>query len=1111
MTAANADTPAMSPARRGLLQRVPARLWLGGLIVGVCALASAGIWLGPGILNTRAGGDSPFLLQRTFELASNLRAGAVPARWMPDGAYGLGYPFFHFYAALPYYLAAGLNLLGFDLLAAIKLTQTAGMFAAAGAMVLYARRRLPPAGAALAAIAYVLVPFHLVNVYVRGDSLSEFYAFVWFPLILWAVDRVVGGKRQEVRGQKSEVGGQKQEARGERKEAGSQKTAGGRTKSEDGGRAAVQVVVLAGCLAGLVVTHNISLLLFAPFVTLYALAMLAIRASTDRHDGAPQPVRSMAGAALRLALAAALGAALSAWFWLPALGDANQVQLGKQTSGYFNYANHFRAADLVQPRLAFDYSVTDSLSPFAMGLAQAVLVLLGTAITLHAYRRDRPAWLAFATIAVLCALATFMITPLSKAVWDAVPGLPLAQFPWRYLSVQAVFAAVLIGGAMGRRKDEGGRMRPFILHPSAFILFLVLLLVQSLPGLPNERLDIRAEDVTPESLKRYEWFTGNIGTTIRAEYLPATVQPRPLVGPDVLGKPRQAWPVAGAISGSALEVSEPARQVWRVDVASQTATVTLPLIYWPAWRAKRLDTGEPVALSAFVGSGWVQLALPRGRQRVELWLDATPLQRAGEWISAIAAVAVIGALIVMVARKRRWVDLTARSVVLAAVAILILALVAWVVRLLDPPQPPPIQTMDFVGRPFPHRAPVVFRGANGESYTLTGATVSPPAVRGSEPFTLTTAWQAGQAPAQVGLEQELPSGGYFALLFRFARDVTYGDPGVSAYTALTNALPGPLLLKLRALDAAGNVLTPTVPSANNQGGAILDGLNITAGNAPLPGGKIRTFPNGIVLHSIDWFNTSAQEMCLRPVWSTGRPQVAALKVALRLRGVDGREIASADGEPQAGLAPTWSWPIGAPVSDNYCVPVTGNLKPGEPYTLLVRWYRAMDEHVEGEVTLVGRRADGSNDLNVPQPVITQHSSQVPVMQTPSQLAFGEAIRLLGYDVVTGTSALSLTLHWQAAQPVDRDYKLFVHLSPLDTAEPVAQADRHPLDGRYPTGMWLLGEVVSDTATLDLRAVAPGRYRLAVGWYDPDTLHRLPATDGGQAIADGWAVLTTLDR
>ena len=33
--------------------------------------------------------------------------------------------------------------------------------------------------AALAALAYSLAPYHLVNIYVRGDSLQEFFAFVY--------------------------------------------------------------------------------------------------------------------------------------------------------------------------------------------------------------------------------------------------------------------------------------------------------------------------------------------------------------------------------------------------------------------------------------------------------------------------------------------------------------------------------------------------------------------------------------------------------------------------------------------------------------------------------------------------------------------------------------------------------------------------------------------------------------------------------------------------------------------------------------------------------------------------------------------------------------------
>ena len=60
------------------------------LILGVALIASVGLWNGPGILNTRAGGDSPFLLQRTYELALNLRQGVFPARWMPDSLKSAG-------------------------------------------------------------------------------------------------------------------------------------------------------------------------------------------------------------------------------------------------------------------------------------------------------------------------------------------------------------------------------------------------------------------------------------------------------------------------------------------------------------------------------------------------------------------------------------------------------------------------------------------------------------------------------------------------------------------------------------------------------------------------------------------------------------------------------------------------------------------------------------------------------------------------------------------------------------------------------------------------------------------------------------------------------------
>ena len=89
-------------------------------LAGVAALAALPLFLNPGFLNTRGGGDSPFLLFRLHQLYSAVTQGVFPVRWMPDAAFGLGYPFFNYYAALPLYLAALFKFLGASYVSALK-------------------------------------------------------------------------------------------------------------------------------------------------------------------------------------------------------------------------------------------------------------------------------------------------------------------------------------------------------------------------------------------------------------------------------------------------------------------------------------------------------------------------------------------------------------------------------------------------------------------------------------------------------------------------------------------------------------------------------------------------------------------------------------------------------------------------------------------------------------------------------------------------------------------------------------------------------------------------------------------------------------------------------
>ncbi|MBN2389935.1 MAG: hypothetical protein JXR84_04385, partial [Anaerolineae bacterium] len=592
-------------------------------------LAAAPLW-GPGMVNTRGGGDSPFLLQRTLDMAESLRYGIFPARWMAHAAYDLGYPFFNHYAALPYYLSGGLTVLGLSPLVAIQATQTFGFVLAAITMALWAERVFKSRMAALVAVAaYTFAPFHLVNVYVRGDSLSEFYAFVWYPLILWTLDRVA-----------------ERPARG-------------------------RIVAAALAYGALILTHNTSALVFSPFALLYAvlritnseLRMTNCESANGRmsespnqritnHESPPVPPVCRLLSTVYLILPFLLGFLLTAWFWLPAIGETKYGQMGPEfTAGYFHYSNHFRGLDLVQRTFAFNYSVAtraEDAGPFAMGLVQAVLAVVGVVslvsniqsrkskvesanyelrITNHesppVYRlpsreSSRTVYLLFGFF-----LATFMITPLSKPLWDHLPLLEITQFPWRFLSVQALFTAMATGAIADLKIFKSANLKIPVAAGLCGLSIAVALL-----GLHPERLLIADEAVTWDNLLLYETFTGNIGTTIRYEYLPRDVSPRLYISEAVVDG--ELRPIADGDGLQAWDLLDrtPIKRVWQMTVGAGGARVAFPLNWWPGWQAT-VD-GVHVEVYPMPGSGRLTISLPAGEHNITLRLRNTPLRTVAE-------------------------------------------------------------------------------------------------------------------------------------------------------------------------------------------------------------------------------------------------------------------------------------------------------------------------------------------------------------------------------------------------------------------------------------------------------------------------------------------------
>jgi hypothetical protein len=1016
-----AISPASPPKRKHPKSVSKSRTWL-FLALFFAFLAAIPLLATSGLVSTRGGGDSPWLLARTYEMAQGLRAGQFPVRWMGHAAYGLGYPFFSFYSALPYYLAALLHLWGFGILWSIKLTQLIGFLAAAAGTYVLAHRWLHSApAAALVAIAYTFAPFHLSNVYVRGDSLSEFYAFVWYPLVLLSLHRLF-----------------------ERPTAGRSGT-------------------LALTFAALVVTHNLSAMIFGPFVLLYVLLLIFDR---------PTQRRLKARAIGLTLLALALGVLLSAWYWLPALGELDAVQLGEeQTSGHFNYSAHFRSRDLVQPTAWFDYDPDVAPTPFAMGMVQAALTLAGTAALLWRWlcrrRADTPGLFALPALAI----ATLMITPLSRPLWDSLPLLPLIQFPWRFLSVQALAGSLVVGYLATTLP------RPRLVA----VLAALTLALAALAGLRPEPLHITDADVTPERLALYEYFTANIGTTIQAEYLPRHAVPRPYTSEALLTVPAKPVPLLleGTLDGATLLEQRPHRERWQVDVTSKTARLAFHTLYFPGWQA--LVNGQPVEIEPWPGLGYIGLALEQGTHEVVLQFGDSPLRRRADLTTA-ASVAILLALGVAM---RPWQKLTRRHLWIAGGVIAAVLAAGGLLRLIGSstaPDPSDL-TMDFVRQPYLHHNPA---GVDFGVVRLLRYTMSTDHAAAGEAVTLHIAWTGSREEgltAQVDLVLAVHEGlqDPAALATSTAAIPPGGGTTHHEIAIPRDAVRGIHFLRVRVIGPE-RALTPRTEQNKQLGSTYLRPLRVTAyrpatGDEPVLG----QFGPHIALVDAQIVSTSEDRLTVTLTWRCDGPVRTNYRLSLRI-SAEGRYLVQYDPPLQRRIYATSLWQPGELITERHTLALPAGTTANQAQTL--------------EIVLYDFASPTLAPVGVAYVPVKERprSFKVPPTETLVGAEFGGQMRLLGYDLAQTPDALTLTLHWQAMRTTPTDYKVFIHLFDPATEAIVSQDDAMPLRNTYPTRWWAEGEVVSDAIPLSLVGVPAGKYRLAVGVYEPPPGPRLEAID-----------------
>ncbi len=1134
------------------------RWWVWFPLLLLATAAAGPLLFNSGFLNTRGGGDSPFLLFRLQQLASALSDGHFPVRWMSDAAYGLGYPFFSYYAALPYYVGAALHFWGLGLVAAVKLSQWLGFLLAAWAMWGLVRSVIPGNLWApwLSAAAYTFAPYHLVNVYVRGDSLSEFWAMGLYPLILWAAIRLW-----------------KQPGRD-------------------------RLVLFSFSYAALILTHNISALIFSPFLLLFLLLLVLRRAAKSWRW---------------LALGLVLGLGLSAFYALPALGEQDAVQLTAQTSGYFHYGGHFRdlafgheGRDLVQTSLLFDYEIAGR-TPFSMGLVQAILAAAGLVAVLLCLRRgDRPAGRGTARVVAAFALvtlviATLMVTPASRFLWDHLPLLPLVQFPWRFLSVQALAVALLVAWLAPSYPSSGGGPRARLLYHLALAVLVAVIALAALGDLHPDIIALTSADVTPERLQLYEWFSGNVGTTIRYEYLPRAVVPRLYTSEQLItGRPMEARVLAGDATAARLE-KRTGWERWRVEVQSESATLAFPTFYWPGWYA-RVD-GERLSPRPAPSLGTMMVEVPAGRHDVILTLGRTPLRLAAELISLAALLISLALLLSCAPGIKRAL----RLVLLCGLPFLLTGIVLHLVP--APSLPADDLTWDFAQQAYLHHNPdgVPF----GDAATMQDYQITQERDGG---WQVVVHWSQVSRPdleavlSLVHPAQVLGDSPYPLTSDR--RSLSTGEDRIVFSLPSPEAVPPGLLLPRLELLEAGNVI-PALTSAGRTRGDLF--LHPIPGPSPSPAPDAQ---EGIRLVDAAASLLTPERLAMTLRWEVGERVDANWKVALRLRDAAGEEWAALDTQPGYGFYPTGVWEPGTAFDEQLVLAVPYGLAPGD-YDLSVSLYDATSlqpqwgpqERVVRQPTAAaydgrpllhrfssalaaasldapGSISQGDNlrftvgwvaldemdgpvqirwDLAAPDGtvaaggtgelqigsgtlVLDRHTLatdphlrpgtyflrltvpgadpweagtitvqertrrfDLPEMGSVLGAQFGGLICLEGADLAQSQDILELTLYWRALSAVPADYFVFVHLFDPTTEQILSQHDAMPQNYGYPTSSWAAGEVVEDPIRLSLSEVPAGRYRLAVGlyWKEGDNYPRLPAVaPDGEAVPGDRVVLPT---
>ena len=342
---------------------------------------------------------------RVYEMDKCYTNLQIPCRWVPDAGYEYGYPQFNFYPPLPYYLGALMHHVGIQYIDVVKILFILGYILSALTMYLLVKELTDNWSGFIAALLYTYIPYKAVEVYVRG-ALSEFWAQIFFPLILWSIYKVI-------------------------------KT--GKTK---------YIVWMGLSIALLATTHALMTMVFVPVAVVWALGWM-IQANLENKKKVYSLNWSLI---LKVFWGGILGFGLSAFFILPVIFEKQFAHTESLLSGYFDYRQHY--VSLYKLFISREWGYGSSGFPneklnLSLGIVQWLVgFVLVPILAIFNFKKNKKLSILALGLVAAGLFSVFMIHMKSSFIWSRLPFLWYLQFPWRFLAVSIFLLCVLSGLAV---------------------------------------------------------------------------------------------------------------------------------------------------------------------------------------------------------------------------------------------------------------------------------------------------------------------------------------------------------------------------------------------------------------------------------------------------------------------------------------------------------------------------------------------------------------------------------------------------------------------------------------------------------------------------------------